>query len=85
VAISRAEVESRLKPYLSIHLEGNTILPTPSESVNIFNDVAKDLNEEAQLNQERWDKVGGSTHAADSLYTNYLLQGIILRIYSFRN
>jgi hypothetical protein len=85
VAISRAEVQSRLQPYLLVHLDKNVLdLLTNTEFTSIFNDVAKDLNEEAQLNQERWDKTGGSTHAEDAEYTNYLLQGVILRVYSFK-
>ena len=50
MAISRAEVQSRLTPYLLVHLDKNVLdLLTNAEFTSIFNDVAKDLNEEAQL------------------------------------
>jgi hypothetical protein len=85
VAISKAEVQSRLQPYLLVHFDKKVLdLLTDSDFVRIFNDVAKDLNEEAHLNQERWKNEGSTTTAEDSSITNFLMQGLVLRVYSFK-
>lgn len=85
MALSRAEVQSRLQPYLLVHLPKEVLdLMTNAEFVDVFNDVAKDLNGEAQLNQERFKNTINSTTAEDALCTNFLLAGNILRIYSFK-
>jgi hypothetical protein len=85
VAISRAEVQSRLQPYLLTHLDKQVLdLLTNDEFVDVFNDVANDLNETAQLNQERYLETGSDTTAEDDGFTNFLLAGDISRIYSFK-
>lgn len=85
MAISRAEVQSRLQPYLLTHLDKNVLdLLTNTEFVAVFNDVANDLNETAQLNQERYLQTGSATTAEDDEFTNFLLAGVISRVYSFK-
>ena len=85
MALSIAEIDSRLQPYLLVHLDKKVLdLLTNSDFYRIYTDVSKDLNEEAELNQEVWENTGGATMAEDDEYTNYLMAGDIIKVYSFK-
>lgn len=85
MAITLNEIKSRLRPYLLVHLKSKILdLLSDSDFLQIFNDVAKDLNEQGQLNIERYNKSTGSVAAENDDYTNYLLQGIIIKILYFK-
>lgn len=84
MAISKARIQSDLQPYLLTRIEKSVIdMLTDEDYLLLFNNVANDLNEEADLNMERFYKVTGADTAEDDDYTNYLVQGVISRIYEF--
>jgi len=84
MSISKARIQSDLQPYLLTRIEKSVIdMLTDEDYLLLYNNVANDLNEEADLNVERFYKVTGADTAEDDDYTNYLVQGVISRIYEF--
>jgi len=85
MAISLDAIKNRLRPYLLAHWSEEVLdFMTDDDFLNIFNDVANDLNEEAQINLERFYKETGSVNAEDDEYTNYLMAGDILKVIAFK-
>jgi len=85
VAISKNRIEARLQPFLLANLKTEVIdVLMPEDFIEIYNEVAHDLNESAQLRVEHFYKKTSATAAEDSNLTNYLLQGIISKIFSFK-
>ena len=84
MAISLTEVKNRLRPYILFHWNEETLgLLDDTDFLNVFNDVADDLNTQAQINLERWYAKTGSTHAEDSDYTNYVMAGDVEKVFFF--
>lgn len=84
MSINLSEIKDRLRPFLMTHWEPDVLdLMVDDDFLNIFNDVANDLNDEGQINLERFYAKTGSTHAEDSNYTNYLMAGDISKVLSF--
>ncbi len=85
MAISKTTIETRLRPFLLRSVGTEVIgLLTDTEFVGMFNDVAKDLNESAEIRVENFYKVTNSTNAEDSNLTNYLTARAILKVFSFK-
>ena len=85
MAISKTTIETRLRPFLLRSVDTEVIgLLTDTEFVGMFNDVAKDLNESAEIRVERFFKKTNSTNAENAALTNYLTQRIMLKVFSFK-
>jgi len=83
--ISRKRIESRLQPWLPTKLPEQVLDDlVPEDFLDNFNQVANDLNEKAFINVERYYKKTGTDNSEDSLATNYLAQGVILNVLSFK-
>ena len=81
MAITVNEIYSRLQPFMLAKFKPEVLdLLINSDYVRLINDVANDLNEEGQINVERFTT---SANAEDSGYTNYLMQGVILNVLDF--
>lgn len=87
MSLSKTNIQERLKPFLRINLPTEVLQNLrDSDFLAIFNDVARDLNEMAQLHIERFYKMTNSINAtpSDATIRNYKTQRRILRIYDFR-
>jgi len=85
MAISKNTIEERLRPFILRSVNKDVIeLLTDSEFVDMFNDVAKDLNESAEIRVENYYKETNTTNAEDAELTNYLTQRAILKVFSFK-
>lgn len=87
MAISKSDIQSRLKPWLRINLPTEVLQNLrDADFLDLFNDVARDLNELAQIHIERFYKTTNATNATptDSEIRNYKTQRRILRVYDFR-
>jgi len=85
LAISINRIQSRLQPFLLANLKPEVIdVLMPEDFVEIYNEVANDLNETAQLRIEHYYKLTSTTSAEDTSMTNFLLQGIIKKVLSFK-
>ena len=84
MAISKTTVEERLRPFILRNVNKDVVqLLTDTEFLLMYNDVAKDLNERAEIRIEHFYKECNTTNAEDSDLTNYLTDRPILKIYSF--
>lgn len=84
MAISKNTIQERLRPFILRSVSKEVIgLLTDDEFLGMYNDVAKDLNEMAEIRLEKFDKESNTTNAEDSDLTNYLTQRPILKVYSF--
>ena len=85
MAISVAEIQSRLQPFLLVHLKPEVQdLLLDSDYLRIMNDTAHDLNEEGNLLLERWNNTGSTDLFEDSGVTNLLVAGVIHKILYFK-
>ena len=83
--ISKAKIESRLRPWAQAVLDEDQYgMLTPEHLLELFNEACEDLNSHGQVRIERFLKKTGSDLAEDSNKTNYLLNGVIERIISFK-
>jgi len=81
MAISKLRVENRLRPILSAKLPKEVLDQLVEEDfLEIFNEVAYDLNSTAFLRLERYLKNTGSSTAEDDAFTNYLVQRKIEKV-----
>ncbi len=84
MAISKNTIQERLRPFILRSVNKEVIgLLTDAEFLDMYNDVAKDLNESVELRVEKFDKECNTTNAEDSDLTNYLTQRPILKVFSF--
>lgn len=84
MAISKDTIQERLRPFILRSVNKEVIgLLTDAEFLDMYNDVAKDLNESAEIRIEKFDKECNTTNAEDSDLTNYLTQRPILKVFSF--
>ena len=85
MAITVQNLKDRLQPYLIHHLPDDVLdILTDDDFVRVFNQVARDLNSAASIRVERFYKKANTTNAADSDLTNYLVQGVIQKVYSLK-
>jgi len=85
MAISLQNIYDRLRPFLLANIDGKILdLITNTDLIRIANQTANDLNSRAVVNLERFYKKTKSGIAEDDDLTNYLVQGDILNVYSFR-
>lgn len=85
MAINRNRIENRLRPFLLTRLPGGVLdLLVTEDYIDLYNDVANDLNNVAVLNVERYYKTASTTTAEDASITNFLLAGIIEKVLWFR-
>lgn len=84
MSISRTRIESDLAPFLLTRIREDVVdLLADEDYQNLYNNVANDLNERAELNMERFYKKTGADTAEDDSYTNYLTQGVVLKVFEF--
>ena len=85
LATTLQNLYDRLEPYLLVHLGKEVLdLLVDADFLREFNRIAQDFNLAVPLRWERYFKETGATHAEDSSYTNYLLQGPIAKVISFK-
>lgn len=85
MAISKTRIENRIRPWLTMTVDAERLGMLDADTLlEIFNEVMHDLNREAELNIERFYKLSGTDNAEDSNATNYLVQGVIEKVISFR-
>ena len=85
MAISKTTVEERLRPFILRSINKDVVdLLTDDEFLDMYNDVAKDLNEMAEIRVENYYKECSTDTAEDDDLTNYLTQRPILKVYSFK-
>ena len=85
MAISKTTIQTRIQPFILRSVNKDVIdLLTDTEFLAMYNDVAKDLNEAAELRVENFYKQCNSTNAEDDDLTNYLTQRTILKVFSFK-
>ena len=85
MAISKTRIENRIRPWLTMTVDAERLGMHDADTLlEIFNEVMHDLNREAELNVERFYKLTGTDNAEDAEATNYLVQGNIERVMSFR-
>ncbi len=84
MAISKATLQDRLRPFIQTHVHKEVIdLLTDEEFLSMFNEVARDLNQAAFVHVTRFYKKTNSTNAEDDDLTNYLTARPIVDVYSF--
>lgn len=80
MAISKQRIENRLRPFLLTRIPAEVLdMLVTEDYLDIFNDVAEDMNNIAALNVERFYKTGSSDISEDTGITNFLLEGIVER------
>lgn len=85
MAISKTRIENRIRPWLTLTVEAEKLGMLDADTLlEIFNEVMHDLNREAELNIERFYKLSGTDNAEDANATNYLVQGNIEKVISFK-
>ena len=85
MAISKSTVEERLRPFILRSVDKDVIgLLTDDEFLGMYNDVAKDLNEMAEIRVENYYRECSTDSAEDDNLTNYLTQRPILKVFSFK-
>lgn len=85
MSLSKVKIQNRLSPFLLQTISSEILgLLTEDDFLDIFNSVAADLNDSAQIHIERYFKKTGADNSEDSNYTNYLLDGEIRKIISFK-
>jgi len=85
MSITLQNLHDRLEPFLLVHIpKENLDLLVDADFLRIFNDVANDLNLAADIRWERFYKKCTTANAEDTDLTNYLLDGDIAKIISFK-
>lgn len=85
MALAKSRIQALLQPYLTLYLPKEVIDSLVEEDyLEIFNQVAEDLNSRGYLNVERFYKTASTDTAEDSDVTNFLLQGEIEKILDFK-
>ena len=85
MSITLTNLQDRLEPYLLVHIpKENLDILLDADYLRIFNQVANDLNLAACIRWEHFYQKCNATNAEDSDFTNYLLQGNIAKIISFK-
>ena len=81
MAISKLRIENRLRPIITAKLPKDVRDQLVEEDfLDIFNEVAQDLNSTAFLRLERYLKNTGVDTAEDDAFTNYLVQRKIEKV-----
>jgi len=85
MAISKATVEARLRPYLLSRIKSD-VLDAISNStfVSIYNDVARDINSLVEIHITRYYKQCNTANAENEELTNYILERRPLKVYSLK-
>ncbi len=85
MSISKAKIEANLRPFLLTKINREVLdILTDENFVDIYNDVARDLNTVAELLIERYRKLTDLTNAEDDSLTNYLMQRPIIKVLSVK-
>lgn len=83
MAILVSKLKSDLRPWILVNIPPDRLdMLQNSDFVAIWNYVARDMNDLAQFHTERFYQKANSDNAEDSNLTNYLLQGVIRKIFS---
>jgi len=85
MSISKLATRNKLRPFIlakvSLEVLDNLL---DSDFDDIFNDVAKDLNQGAEIRIEKFYKQTVAANAEDDDLTNYKTQRKILKVFSFK-
>jgi len=77
-----SKLKSDLRPWIPINIPPDRLdTLQDSDFVAIFNYVARDMNDLATIRTERFYQKANSDNAEDSDLTNYLVQGVIKKVF----